>query len=305
MIKHTYILFCFLLTCTICFGQSGSNPFDLTPRVKKMEAQAAKEKAANQPFVPANPFDIKRAIPANSSLSEETNLQEVIDETIYINPEVKEEEFKRFVFIALLSILIFLTVIFTLFRHSFIKAWKSFLNENMLNQIHREQGFVANVPYLLMNFLFFINAALLVVLIMNYYEYSLFSSNWLSLLFLFGAISGIFLIKHLFLKIAGAVFPFSKETKSYAFTITIFCAILGLILTPLNLCIAYLPKDFTVVIIWISLAIIALTYVFRSIRGFFIGSGYLASNQFHFLLYICAVEIAPTLILLRFIFNQA
>lgn len=281
---------------TFVSAQTNSNPFDIQPRAKAMN----KKLLSKQPFVPANPFDIKQRTKVEAT-PEIIPEEEIIIQT---NPQVKRELFGRFFFITALILGSILTVFFILFRLSFMKMWRAFLNDNMLSQVQREQGKIANLPYLIMNLLFFSNLALLITTAQHYLELSLIASNyWNNFLLIFGIITGLFLLKHLVLKVISYVFNIEKELRLYAFTITIFSSILGLLLLPLNVCTVYLPEGLTHFMLGLSALVVIGVYIFRSLRGIFIGSRYLSSNLFHFLLYICAVEIAPFLILFRWITN--
>jgi hypothetical protein len=128
--------------------------------------------------------------------------------------------------------------------------------------------------------------------------------NWNIFFILLGAVLGVFILKHLFIKIIASVFPLSKEMSLYAFTVTIFCAVLGFFLIPLNAFVSYAPDSLMISAFWITVGVIILIYLFRSLRVLFIGGRYIASHQFHFLLYICTLEIAPFLVLVRLILNQ-
>ena len=302
MIKRISIFCSLFLIVSLAFGQvEDANPFDLTPRIKA--AKEAERAAGKIDVAPANPFDIVRSKPAPLP---DVLIPEISEEEKkYINVAAIKETFRRFFFIAFMGMLVLLTISFTLFRNSFAKAWRAFLNDNMLTQIHREQGSIAHFPYLLMNLIFFVNLALFIMSAAHIFDLQLMDrSNWEIFFILLGAIIVIFVLKHLLIKIIANVFPLSKEMRLYAFTITIFCAILGLFLIPLNALLAYAPDNLIISTFWISIGVVLLTYLFRALRSFFIGGRYLASHQFHFLLYICAVEIAPLLILIRLILNQ-
>jgi hypothetical protein len=78
---------------------------------------------------------------------------------------------------------------------------------------------------------------------------------------------------------------------------------MSLFLGPVNLLIAYAPEGFTPLLINGTLFILALFYVLRSLRGAFIANNYLLYYKFHFLLYLCTVEIAPALVLIKIISN--
>ncbi len=302
MIKRISILCSLLFVFSIAFGQvEDANPFDLTPRIKA--AKEAERAAGKIVFTPANPFDIVRSKPA--PLPDVIAPEVSEEEKEYINVSVVKENFRRFFFTAFMGMLVFLTVSFTLFRNSFAKTWRAFLNDNMLTQMHREQGTIANFPYLLMNIIFFINLTLFIMSAADIFDLQLMNTgNWATFFILLGGVTLVFILKHLLIKIISNIFPISKEMRLYAFTITIFCAVLGFFLIPLNAFVAYAPDNLRISAFWISAGIILLTYLFRALRSFFIGGRYIASHQFHFLLYICTVEIAPFLVLLRLILNQ-
>ena len=302
MIKRISILCSLLFVFSIAFGQvEDANPFDLTPRIKA--AKEAERAAGKIVFEPANPFDIVRK---SATLPEVAAPEISEEEKEYINVAATKEIFRRFFFIAFMGMLVLLTVSFTLFRNSFVKTWRAFLNDNMLTQMHREQGSIANFPYLLMNLIFFINSALFIMSTAQVFDFRLMNKgNWATFFILIGVVAGIFILKHLLIKIVASVFTISKEMRLYAFTITIFCAVLGFFLIPLNAFMAYAPDNLIISGFWITIGVITLTYLFRTLRGFFIGGRYIVSHQFHFLLYICTVEIAPFLVLLRLVLNQS
>ena len=78
-----------------------------------------------------------------------------------------------------------------------------------------------------------------------------------------------------------------------------FSIALGILLIPFNLLIAYGPDDAVSGVIVLALIMIALVYAFRFIRGVFIAGRFVALHLFHFLLYICTVELAPALIVAK------
>ena len=120
-----------------------------------------------------------------------------------------------------------------------------------------------------------------------------------------GIATGLFFLKHFVIKFLGWVFPIQKETSIYSMTITIFGIILSIILFAANVTIAYAPPQIISTIIYLSFIIIGIVYFFRSIRGLSIASKFLNRNKFHFFIYLCAVEIAPVLILWKLAMSGA
>ena len=301
-----FYFFCILLTLsqlTPLSAQDGSNPFELAPRLRD---QAAAEQLAIRRKSLNNPFDIIQPIqPAEITsmpIDNTSNIVNVVTEPSKKIIPTSTETFNQFVFLALLLQLILVTLLFLLFRNFIGRTWRSFLNDNMLTQIHREQGAVARLPYLLLNVLTFMGLGLFTTIALQYSGKQLITNSpWLTWLYLSLSFAGIFIGKHLLLKIVGNIFPVEKEIKLYAFLITIFTAILGIMSLPLNTILAYLSGNGTNWVLYICLGIVGVLYLFRTLRAIVIGSKYLASNLFHFLLYICAVEIAPVVILLKII----
>jgi len=109
----------------------------------------------------------------------------------------------------------------------------------------------------------------------------------------------LFTCKHLALNIISNVLPISKDIKQYSFTIVIFGIILGLLLIPANVLIAFGSPGMTKILIYGSLTSILLLYLFRILRSLFIASRYITLHKFHFFMYLCTVEIAPLAVLVK------
>jgi hypothetical protein len=99
------------------------------------------------------------------------------------------------------------------------------------------------------------------------------------------------------LNIVSTSFPVDKEAHLYSFVTMLINILLGVVLTPVNLIVAFAPEPFPQILIWIGLAAILLFYLFRQLKGLFISGRFLAQYQFHFFLYLCTIEIAPLLII--------
>lgn len=288
--------FCLLLvaaTGQVLFAQQGRNPFELTPRIPKQELSVPKPAE----LVPGNPFDI--VAPASSP---ETGVfpEKVGSPTLAPLADTgKEARYRRFLFITIIEIFLILTILFTLFSSIPGRVYRAFLNDNMLGQLHREQGSIVSIPYFLFYLFFFFNAGFFLFLLSWHYDITLANRHWVSFLWLTGGLVLLFGVKHLVLKILEAVMPVQKELRTYSFTIIMFSIALGILLIPFNLLIAYGPEDAVSGVIVLALIMIALVYAFRFIRGVFIAGRFVALHLFHFLLYICTVELAPALIVAK------
>ena len=184
------------------------------------------------------------------------------------------------------------------------RAWRSFLNENALSIAQRDAtGLAGNTPYYMLYANFLINAGIFAFLMVQSLNEDEAFNNGLFLLLCMGLSAVVFLSKHILLYLVGVLFPVKSEVQRYNFLITIFNCVLGLFLVPFNFLIAFLLEYKDFLLFWaVGLALIF--YGYRTFRAMFIGSKYLSGNQFHFLLYLCTVEIAPLVIFIKFIMNQ-
>ena len=116
----------------------------------------------------------------------------------------------------------------------------------------------------------------------------------------------MFLSKHVIFAIVRFLFPIETEITRYNFLVIIFNCILGLFLVPFNFMIAFGAESFYqgLLVFWV-LGLVSIFYIYRSLRALNIGSKFLVSDQFHFLLYLCTVEVAPVLLLTKLAIMQS
>jgi len=91
------------------------------------------------------------------------------------------------------------------------------------------------------------------------------------------------------------------DAINYSFIITTINLIVGLILIPINLIIAFGPEFLVNKTIIFGLVIVALTYLLRWLRGFLNSLRIIIGDSFHFLLYLCTCEIVPVMIIIGYV----
>lgn len=285
--------------CAVAQGQNAANPFEMLHRLPK-EVLSADGIA----LVATNPFDVvaHRAPVAAASLAE--------NETEVFNPFAvlpRGGGLSGGIMAALLlAAFAFLTFSVATNRSAVGKAWGGFLHDNGFAVAQREaSGFVGTTPYYLLYINFLFNAGIFVFLVTRVFQKETFNNLPFLLFCLVGA-AVAFLSKHLMLTIIRNLFPLETEVRKYNFLIVIFNCVLGLFLVPFNLLIAFSAKDGNTQLLLVSwmLGIVAIFYGYRSLRASAIGAKFLTQSPFHFLLYLCAVEIAPVLFLVKLALMQ-
>ncbi|MEN0002534.1 MAG: DUF4271 domain-containing protein [Bacteroidota bacterium] len=283
-------------------GQDRSNPFELSPRMAARPAESGVTAPASETPEVANPFDIvtARAVEAapKATISSPAPTVDQIQLTKK-DPETPQEN--RFRLTLTFIILAVVTILVTLFRPYINRVNRAVFNENLLSQYFRERETGRYLPYNLLYLLFFINLGFFIYLLLDYYGLTIQVNPYYSFSLITIAVAGLFVLKQLVLLMIGYIFPVAKEADLYSFSITIFSIFLGLVLIPTNLLVAYVPENLTFAMVVMGLGIIALVYALLYLRGLFIANKFSVLYFFHFLLYICTVEIAPLVLIGKFI----
>ncbi len=289
------LLLCALPTLAPAWGQSAANPFELRFR---LSTEAASMASAGS----INPFDVvvpHRVPGAAKSLSENAT-----------------EPFRPFsvlprgsglptavLFWMLVGMIGFLAFSVAANRAVVNRAWRGFLSDNALALIQREaSGLVGSTPYYLLYASFVLNAGVFIFLVTRFFRKETFN-NLPFLLLCLVLSAGIFLSKHLLLRMLAWLFPVRDEVRRYNFLIIVFNCVLGLFLLPCNLLLAFTLPYQALLVFWM-LGLVFVFYFYRAMRSTAIGSKFLAVSQFHFLLYLCTVEIAPVLFIVKLAMKQ-
>jgi len=280
-------------------GQSGTNPFELQHRADKKTKiidpnSDIIEEVTDVDIATQNPFNVIRRPERVKSPVVTPKLEEKLKGK---SNEITTTSDKNFRFLLTLAMLISLTLSLSIYRAQITKAYHAFTNENVMRMLHREKGTVAYIPYYVLYILFLFNLGIYIYLLSRYYNLTPEVSNFSLLLMTAGIAAGLVFLKHLAINILGWVFPIQKETSIYSMTMMIFGIVLSIILFVANIIITYAPPPIIPIVIYLSFIILGIVYFFRSIRGLSIASKFLNRNKFHFFIYLCAVEIAPVLIL--------
>lgn len=297
-----------VLVCGVLSAQTAAmNPFDLTHRLPKVVAADSVGGFAleNAREVAVNPFDVAPHRPPGAVRTMLDDVAEPFEPATWL-PRGDSLP-KQFIFWALVALFGFLAFSITANRASVGRAWRGFLNENGLTLAQREvSGLAGNTPYFLLYISFLLNAGLFIFQLTRIFAGDAYNNFRFLLLCIVGA-GVLFLFKHFFVAVLGRLFPVAAEARRYGFLIMIFNCVLGLFLAPFNFLVAFAGEGESVrqfIAFWM-LGLVAVFYAYRAWRSSRIARKFLAADQFHFLLYLCTVEIAPVLLLVKVAMRQA
>lgn len=141
-------------------------------------------------------------------------------------------------------------------------------------------------------FIFIINAG-----IFTYLSFKIFQMASLSLFMCILIVLVVYLVRHLVMLVLAQVFPLEKEAAFFSFTIGIHNLALGLALMLINICLSFVDEETGKMLIFSGLSLILVLYALRQIRGLLNNIPTILSGKFHFIIYLCTVEIAPWILL--------
>ncbi len=286
----------FICICVLAAAQI-TNPFDLVPRLDTvvqgpLDVQELKDQGEDS----GNPFDVVTPPPGVTAPTPAIS-------PVVTNPpdEITTNPYRTFLIITSIVDFVLLTILVLLFRSYFDRVYNGFLNDNLLGQLYRERAAGLGIPFLMMYLLYFFNLGWLIFLTLKHYNVNLVPSNTYFLSLTIVGVTVVTFARHLVLRFIAFTFPVTGEAKLYSFLINIFNIIVGVALWPINLLAALGPSNFVTAFIFLGFVVLILIYLFRSIRGLLIANRYLTFYKFHFLLYICTIEIVPLVVLYKII----
>jgi hypothetical protein len=248
-----------------------------------------------------NPFDILRGAATNADStvnSGQKNIEQL--PSALLDKKVYSKNFLFWIFLLTLTLMAFVVANA---RSMISSSYTAIISDNALRLINKQAFGWGNAIYLALYALFWINGGIFAFLLMSYFGVKSTYGQTATFLFCVGGVAAIFILKHLILFIIAYVFPIEKEMKTYNFIVLTAGILLGLMLMPLNILIAYSPLRLSEIFIYLTFGVIGIVYLVRSLRSLTIASPYLMENRFHFLLYLCAVEIAPLMVLAKLIIS--
>jgi len=305
----------------LLLAQTASNPFELTARLDEEVPVAVERPTAVQPDTAAapienppavtetNPFDLQRGENAVSedTPTENTTAAEPKEAPTVETPRSPEVQLRpqgtgkpnaSLLFGVILGVGILLALLFILFRSSFQHSFQSIYNENVLNKLYREQGTTIFSPLTIWYLFAWISGGIYAFLLLRYFDLGISGRFGLDMLYCVLGVSVLLFAKHFVLNFLGVVFPIDREISKYNFTIMLFGIVAGVLLLIPTILLAYGPVGIDEYVVFGSLIFLAAMVFFLYLRGLFLTNRFLRFHLFHFLLYICTVEIAPVLVLL-------
>lgn len=183
----------------------------------------------------------------------------------------------------------------------FLQLWKAFRNPALSSRQLKEQLENASFSALLTNIFFTMTAGAYI-----YYLIKLFvpqragtiESHWL-ILMLMGGMMLIYAIKYGVMRFSGWAFKVEGITQHYIFNVFLINKIIGVVLLPFTILLAFADPAITAPALIVSIIIISFLLINRYTRSWQVFGSFFQYSRFHFFMYLCASELLPLAVLVK------
>ena len=215
-------------------------------------------------------------------------------------PELeKKREDKDALFYFIAGLLLYYALIKVFFRKYVDNIMTLFFRVTMRQQQIRDQMLQTPLASLFLNILYLVSGGMYMVFVVRYYGMEITDNDWLLLAYGAGLLLAVYFGKFILLKLAGWIFNISAATDTYIFIVFLVNKIIGILLLPVLVLMAFpYPKMFPVVLT-LSYIMLALFFGYRFIISYKPIRNEIKVTRFHFFLYLCAFEIAPLLLIYK------
>jgi hypothetical protein len=197
-------------------------------------------------------------------------------------------------------IVLLLSIVRLVYMKYFSDLFRAFLNPTLSQRQLKDQLSQSPFPNFLLNIFFSISLGLFLYLVMYRQQYITTNANaWMLIPGLMILVALIYMIKFLMLRFCGWLFGNTDLADAYIFILYLINKILGILLVPFLVILAFCDPEIARIFLHVSLFFIALLIVYRYIRSYSLVKQYLSFSRLHFFLYLCAFEVAPVLILTK------
>lgn len=206
-------------------------------------------------------------------------------------------------FYLLLSLCIVLGVIKFVDQKYFYDLWTAFWNPTLSNRQLKDRIQDAGLPELMMNVFFAIVTGAYVFYIVRFFTPNSpggLSPSFLVVLLILG-IGVIYLAKYSAVRFSGWAFRMEAITTHYLFNVFLVNKILAILLLPFVITMAFADKHVADQVMYISFVVAGLLIFNRYMRSWQLFGPFFQNSKFHFFMYLCASELLPLAVLIKFL----
>lgn len=276
---------------------------DSTVLLKSITADTASPKKQLTDSLIAKADTIKRYLP-----SYQLKLLQILKQNRYLNftgkpvamiNDVKKapsQDSRFYTMLILITILAFLRLFYTRY---FNNLFRVFFNTSLRQSQLTDQLLQAKLPSLFFNIISVSSFGLFIYFLLKYFNWITGNNAIIIIIICIIAMSVIYFFKFIILKFIGWITGFREVTNRYIFIIFLINKILGILLLPFILIMAFSTPILIKAAAIVAILLTALMFLMRFYRSYGLLQHQLKFNRLHFFMYIIGIEIMPVLLIYK------
>lgn len=235
-------------------------------------------------------------------------LQNILKKNKFLNISAKPVEMKIYsrkqtsedsIFYILLLLIAALSFLRFFYVRYFNNLFRVFFNTSLRQSQLTDQLLQAKLPSLFFNLIAVFSGGIFFYFLLKYFD-RVNESRPLNAIFLCSLfVTAIYFLKFITLKFTGWLSGYKEITNTYIFIIFLINKILGILLLPFIVVMAFSIPVLIKVSILIAILLTALMFLLRFFRSYGLLQNQLKISRTHFLLYITGIEIMPLLLIYK------
>lgn len=203
------------------------------------------------------------------------------------------------VFYLLAGLVLLMGLIKFFFARYFTNLFRVFFNSSLRQNQLTDQLLQDKLPSLFFNIFFIISGGIYVYFLLAQYQLIHEQYKWGVMVACIGVLGVIYVVKFSTLKFTGWVTGYTEATDTYIFVIFLISKIIGMILIPFTILIAFSDLSIAATSALVSLLIIAFLLLLRFFKSYGLLQNQLKITKLHFILYVLGVEVMPLLLIYK------
>lgn len=202
------------------------------------------------------------------------------------------------VVVALLLLVTGIGLVRLFFKPMFHNVVHAYYNEQVTQDISKEDNLITSWPYIFLYLLFSFSLGLFLLIYISAFGDSdmLTVENYFSLS-IFVAV--LFVVKILLIRLLGFVFELQRTVREYVAVLYLMYFNSMLILLPFLLIVTFVPVTYFKFLLSLFAIVVSILFIYKFSVTAVRLLGQLKFSIFYLILYLCALEIAPILILVK------
>lgn len=202
-------------------------------------------------------------------------------------------------FYLLSGLLLLLGIARVLYSRYFTNLFRVFFNTSLRQSQLTDQLLQARLPSLLFNLFFILCGGVYLYFLLLRKGWLEEHNPWILIAASVGLLGLLYTVKYCALKFTGWITGYKEQTNTYIFIVFLINKIIGIILLPFVILIAFASGTLINIALIVSLLVIVLMLFLRFFRSYGLLQHQLKVSRLHFFLYILGIEVLPLLLIYK------